>query len=204
MLSTSNLSNVQQQIIQNAAAILQALHVSWDPHTSQKSVLYAIFYAECKQIFIECGRKWGKTEIVCYILWRWCLTNPGSACYYLAPFQKQAREILWANRRMPYFGPAKYVAKVSDQEMRITFKNGSFIKCDGSDNYEAYRGITPKGPCIYEEFKDFRPEFHEGFEPNLAAHGSPLIIIGTPPETDDNQFCRLGDYIKNNDYRRAA
>ena len=34
-------------------------------------------------MFISCGRKWGKTELVAYILWRHALLNPGSSCYYI-------------------------------------------------------------------------------------------------------------------------
>ena len=74
--------------------------------------------------------------------------------------------------------------------MRIRFRNGSFIKLDGSDNVEAYRGVKPKGLTIFDEFKDFRPEFFEAYDPNRAAFNSPLLIIGTPPEFE-GQFTHL-------------
>ena len=77
----------------------------------------------------------------------------------------------------------KHIASINNSEMRITLTNGSFIKCDGSDNYESYRGIEPHF-VVYEEFKDFRPEWHQAMEPNLLVHNAPLLIIGTPPEID--------------------
>lgn len=112
---------------------------------------------------------------------------------------KQAKEIIWANGRIQRFmgsNSHKYLAKApNNSEMRVNFKNGSFIKVDGSENYEAYRGITPH-IIIYDEFKDFRPEFHVGMEPNLAAKEAPIIIAGTPPEKDQTQYTILADQFR--------
>jgi hypothetical protein len=82
--------------------------------------------------------------------------------------------------------------------MRIPFKNGSFIKCDGSDNVNAYRGVKPRGLVIFDEFKDFREEFYVAFDPNRAAYNSPLIIIGTPPDREC-QFTQVRDFYQQND-----
>jgi hypothetical protein len=86
----------------------------------------------------------------------------------------------------------------NNTEMRIRFKNGSFIKLDGSDNYEAYRGINPHA-IGYDEFKDHHPKFHIGMDPNLATFNAPLLVVGTPPVGDDDnadQFVELADYCK--------
>jgi hypothetical protein len=50
--------------------------------------------------------------------------------------------------------------------------------------------VKPKGLTVFDEFKDFRPEFFEAYDPNRAAFNAPLMIIGTPPEID-GQFTRL-------------
>jgi hypothetical protein len=68
--------------------------------------------------------------------------------------------------------------------MRLRFKNGSFIKIDGSDNYNSHRGTRP-GILVYEEYKDHRKEFREVMRPNLAVFNAPEIFIGTPPEDVD-------------------
>lgn len=184
----------------NSVQALNLIHDIWKPHDTQLEVGHAIFYEGKKRIFLECGRKWGKGEILDYIIWRWCLTYHNHACYYLAPFAKQAREILWANKRIQNFaGRASsqiWGKKPNDQQMRVPFKTGSWIKLDGSDNFEAYRGVNPH-LVIYDEFKDFRPEFHVAMEPNLAPYQAPLIIAGTPPETSDNQFTQVADQIMN-------
>lgn len=178
-----------------------------------------------KTVFGECGRKFGKTDAMGYCLYRYAMSHPNSACYYIAPYQKQAKELIWANNRLQnFFLPVidphtnlthaghtreeayaifeelklKYGIKVNDSEMRIRFGNGSFIKLDGADNYQAYRGINPHF-IGYDEFKDHHPKFHGGMEPNLATYDAPLFVIGTPCEGDEaneEQFNSLADYAK--------
>jgi hypothetical protein len=179
--------------------ILEELHKTWQPHAGQLFVGKQFYNnPEVTTIFLQNGRKWGKSEFVIYFLWRHAMMNPGSSCYYFAPLAKQAKEIVWAERRLQNFGPRDWIAKIDNNEMRITFKNGSFIKVDGSDSYEAYRGTQPSC-AVYDEFKDFHPQFHEGMGPNLAVKRAPLLIIGTPPRIDARnyvQYIQLADECK--------
>lgn len=95
----------------------------------------------------------------------------------------------------------KYGVDVLDTQMRIRFGNGSFIKLDGADQHQAYRGVNPH-IIAYDEFKDHHPKFHDGMDPNLATYDAPLIIVGTPPEGDednDPQFCELADFCASDD-----
>lgn len=176
---------------------INALHSSWSPegHPGQITVGRAIFNENKKKVFVQCGRKWGKTEIIIYTLWRWCQSFPNQSCYYISPFYKQSKEIIWANNRVQTFGPRDWLLPgsqgINKSELRITFKNGSFIKLDGSENFEAYRGIEPH-LMVYEEFKDFRPEFHVAMDPNLAVYEAPLLVIGTPPDRE----CQFLDIAK--------
>ena len=192
------LSITQSQAAREYISLINGLHSRWTPHDDQVRVLTPLFAHGAKDIFAQCGRNWGKTESICYALWRWAKSNPFSENYYFAPYMKQAREILWASQRMQQFGPVSWLdGNPNNTEMRIRFTNGSFIKLDGSDNVEAYRGVKPKGLSVFDEFKDFRPEFYEAYDPNRAAYNSPLVIIGTPPERDC-QFIQLA-----NEYRLA-
>ncbi len=179
------------------AQIIEDLHEKWSPHAGQLTVGKKLFVDDIRSVFIQCGRKWGKSEFCIYSLYRWALLNPNSACYYLAPLQKQAKEIIWASRRLQNFIPHKYITKVDNTELRITLHNGSFIKVDGSDNHESYRGITPD-MVVYDEFKDFHPLFHEGMAPNLAVKNAPLLIIGTPPSREC-QYTTLAEEFKDRD-----
>lgn len=165
------------------AEMITGLHQNWTPHVGQLRVGSALFRDDIRSIFVQCGRKWGKTELILYILWRWAFMNPGKGCYYVAPFFKQAKEIIWADPRIQDFGPRRWVRSINNTELRITLTNGSFIKLEGSDNFEAHRGTRP-GIVCYEEYKDHRPEFRRVMRPNISVFNAPEIFIGTPPDRD--------------------
>lgn len=170
--------------------IVEGLHANWTPHEGQIPILRDLFLEDIKSLFVCCGRKFGKSETSLYILWRWAKSFPNSGCYYIAPLQTQAKEIVWANPRLQNFGPRDWLIEdssgINNTEMRLRFKNGSFIKVDGSDNYDKHRGTEPH-IIIYEEFKDHRKQFKEVMTPNLAVFNAPQIFLGTPPEDDGNE-----------------
>lgn len=190
------------------ASVLKGLHSGWNPHMTQRLVLNAVFQQGKRRIGIECGRKWGKTDIVCYILWRFSMMLSNADNYYFGPTSVQARELIWANRRLQEFGPRGFISgKPNETELRMRFKTGSFIKLAGSENFDSYRGVEPD-VYVYDEFKDFHPLFHPAMEPNEGAKaGKDLgihVVVGTPPEVDSHPtdpqrghpFYELMDEIK--------
>ena len=186
------------------ASVLADLNSIWQPHDGQIDIGRALFYDNTQYVFLECGRKFGKSEFILYFLYRWCLSYPNQATYYIAPFQDQARELIWENGRITDFLPTemktKYIAPrgINNQKMRIRFKNGSFLRLDGADNHQKYRGINPHA-IAYDEFKDHHPKFHEGMDPNLATHQAPMLIVGTPPDVEDHYYCKIADECKRED-----
>jgi len=173
------------------------MNLRWKPHDAQIAIASPLLSGEVTDVFAQCGRNLGKTDLVAYLLWRWALAFPGSENYYFSPFMKQSREIIWASRRLQNMGPDSELQDTNNSEMRLIFNNESFIKCDGSDNVDAYRGVKPRGLTVFDEFKDFRPEFYEAYDPNRAAHQSPLLIIGTPPD-NENQFIHVAEEFRRN------
>ena len=121
------------------AGILSDLASVWSPHIGQVPVGRALFVEDKKDVVVECGRKWGKTDIVCYATHRISMVSPNSFSYYFTPQQNQIKEIIWDNNWMPGFLPInlqrKYVDSINNTDKKIFFKNGSYIACDGSDNY---------------------------------------------------------------------
>lgn len=162
-------------------------------HSAQIDALRPLYEDNCRILMLPCGRKFGKSEVVGYVLWRQALFYPGSMCYYIAPERTQGREIMWNNKRLQTFiGKAsdKYIDKISDVEMKITFLNGSVIKILGSENWAAANGLTPS-IAVYDEYKVFHPKWHTEFDPNRAAKAAPLVIIGTMPKVGD---CNKEEY----------
>jgi hypothetical protein len=186
------------QDAQYLATVLHDLHSVWQPHPGQIGVGKALFYDHKRRVFTRCGRKWGKTEMSIYVLYRWAMTTPNGQFYYIAPYYNQASEIIWKPGRLQNFlgnNRDKYIENIHETDKRIIFKNGSFIKLVGSDNYEAGRGFNPDG-AIYDEFKDHDYRFHQGFGDNLLAKKAPLLIVGTPPELFDHFFVRTEEEFK--------
>lgn len=125
------------------------------------------------------------SELGPYCQHRWAIINNKSFNYYFVPIKDQISDIIWANGRLPDFLPIHLKRKYLDgeptkSEFRINFKNGSFIRCDGSDSYNKARGYTGNGLQIYDETKDFHPMFHDAFDPNRGVNNSPLLAMGTP------------------------
>lgn len=164
------------------AKILRDLHAHWKPHPGQIQIIRKIFGENASFVMSEWGRKAGKTETIQYFLVRGALTR-GGGWFYLSPEQKQSKEIIWASGRLQRFIPPQYIASINNTEMRITLTNGAYLKAEGSDNIDSLRGIEPHG-VAYDELKDFRPEFHEAFGPNLVVYKAPLLVCGTPPERE--------------------
>ena len=152
-------------------------------HAAQIEIASSLLKDKKDTLFIQCGRKMGKTELVCYLLWRHALLNPGSACYYVAPEASHGRKLIWDDRRLQRFlgtDSDKYLKSERNMEMKITFNNNSFIQVIGSENWSVANGLTPSF-VVYDEFKVFHPKWHIEMNPNRLAKKAPLVIIGTPP-----------------------
>ena len=66
----------------------------WKAHDGQRKVLRSIFNDGVRRVFIQAGRKWGKTETIMYIAWRYAMLYPYAACYIIGPTRKQQSEII--------------------------------------------------------------------------------------------------------------
>ena len=87
--------------------IMDDLHKFWAPHSGQVKVGMPLIKGDVSTVFIQCGRKWGKTDFAAYMLWRHALLHPGSVCYYITPELSHGRELIWHNGRLSQFGREK-------------------------------------------------------------------------------------------------
>lgn len=172
---------------------------SFYPEEGQKTIGKAVLSGKYRLIFIQLGRQAGKTDLVTGLAWYTALLKPRSAIYYLCPKQKQANEVVWAKRRIQTMNAAtaldqdkikdftnygaKYIKGAKNSESRLTWINDSFIKIDGSDNYDDYRGTTPD-LLIFDEFRDFRPGAYDALKASTTTRKAPIVIISTAPPAE--------------------
>lgn len=168
----------------HVAATVRALHATWVPHETQRIVLRKVFVDKAPLTFVECGRKWGKTETILYKQHRIVGLN-GGVGYYLTPEQKQGREIVWRTQRAQGFCPALHARKPNETDMSLKLMGGGEIKIDGSDNIDQLRGVEPT-TTDYDEYKDFRQGFHNAMEPNYLPKKAQILVCGTPPEVPED------------------
>lgn len=168
-------------------------------HDDQIEVLKSIYERGMKNIFLACGRKYGKTELAAYVLWHQALTVPGSCCFYITPEAVGGRKIIWEGQRLQKFlgeDSAKYIAgPPRNQDMTLRFKNGSYIQIVGSDNYMVANGLTPD-IAVYDEFKGFNYRWHQEFAPNRVAKDATLVFIGTKPRAGNKNMDQYNEILK--------
>jgi len=184
------------------------------PEEGQVTIGKACLSGNYSLVFIELGRQTGKTELVNAISWYKGLLTPRASIYYFCPVQKQAKEIVWAKNRIQTMNAAtaldldkldtfqnygkKYIkGKPNNQEMRLSWINGSFIKVDGSNNYDEYRGITPD-LIIFDEYREFRPGAYDAFKASTTTKKATIIVISTPAHAK-GFYTDLRDYARNPD-----
>jgi len=194
------LANLDKKIKLQAPGLVAKLFHDKHPHDGQLKIIYKFIetFGTSHPIFAQCGRKFGKSETAAFIAYIHCILTPNAAVYYIAPYFKQAKEIMWAPRRIQKFAPNLITGRPNESELRIRTLNNGFIKLDGADNIDTARGFTPS-LVIYDEYKDFKPRFHEGMEPNFLARKAQLVVLGTPPEMDTEMgtgFFALADIAK--------
>lgn len=175
--------SLQNRLSTDDAARIQALEYLydfWKPTPGQIQIGRAIARG-CRVIFVRVGRNGGKSYGAAGFSARLMLENPGAFVLYTAPLLKQAKEIIWQPELLQQFLPASYIAHVDNQDYRITLANGSYFKIDGSENYNAHRGLKPNF-VVADEYADFDYRWGESMFPNLLARRAPLLCLGTPPE----------------------
>ena len=108
--------------------------------------------------------------------------KPNPRFAYLAPYQKQAKQIAWDTLRT-YSRPIPGT-RAQDGELQVTLPNGARIRLYGADNPDALRGLYFDG-VVLDEVADMRPEtWGEVIRPALSDRQGWCLFIGTPKGLD--------------------
>jgi hypothetical protein len=117
--------------------------------------------------------------------------------FYLAPTQKQAREIIWEMLKTRLAGIGE--ANEGRLEMKVPTQKGghSLIQIAGWENRENFRG-KPAYRIYFDEvdtFKDFFISWQEIFRPTLLDYHGSAWFTGTPKKENPN-LRRLEKLVK--------
>ena len=145
---------------------------------------------------LVCHRRFGKTFLAIATLIDAAISTERENLRfaYIAPFQKQAKQVAWDYLKQ--FALPIHGTVANESETSITFLNGARIRLYGSDNGTAMRGQFFDG-VVCDEIADFRPEtWPEIIRPALtdSYHKGWCLFIGTPKGL--NQFYDLYQYAQ--------
>ena len=162
----------------------------YNPHKYQAEI-----HAKLKRFSVlVCHRRFGKTFLAIATLIDAAISTERENLRfaYVAPYQKQAKQVAWDYLKQ--FALPIHGTVANESETSITFLNGARIRLYGSDNGQSMRGLFFDG-IVCDEIADFRPEtWPEIIRPALtdSYHKGWCLFIGTPKGL--NQFYDLYQY----------
>ena len=128
-------------------------------------------------------RRAGKDKVFTSIMCQRCAQRVGIHYYYL-PTATMARKIIWDGidgtgfKFLDHF-PNDFIVHVNNQEMKITFANGSIFQMVGTDDFDRVVGTNPV-TTLFSEFSLQNPQAWTYVRPILAENGGVALFNGTP------------------------
>ena len=179
------------EFIQRYAKAAKLAFYNWKPYDYQVKVFEDLFMGNKKYVMCEWARGSGKTQVGLTFAILSCLLYPKSSSIYIAPTEKDAKDIL-RDKVLQTVNPDLILrGKPAMGEGTINFKNGSCLYIRGA--LGKHRGKEPVA-VVYDEFADFDANFHSSFSPTMRLDHCRLLIIGTPPYLQDVESGRSDHY----------
>jgi len=153
-------------------------------HDNQKKIILS----QVRFKVIRAGRRSGKTSLEVEDMTFSAVSDKDRPIFYLAPTQKQAREIIWEMLKTRLAGIGE--ANEGRLEMKVPTQKGghSLIQIAGWENRENFRG-KPAYRIYFDEvdtFKDFFISWQEIFRPTLLDYHGSAWFTGTPKKENPN------------------
>ena len=171
----------------------QIIKIPFTPRQEQKVILnmlalYMFFVAVCH-------RRMGKTVLAANWLIKEAFTGIESyRGYYIAPNQKQAKNIVW-NYFKEYLAPLGRLVNFNETELRIDLPNNGKIYLAGAENIESLRGVYIDRAVLDEmaSWVNARYAFFEVLFPAMTDRMGRALIIGTVKGLDlFHEFYQMG------------
>jgi len=138
-------------------------------------------------------------------IWNWIikrLNEKKAICFYIFPTYSQAKKVIWNSQTKDGisfldFIPKELIAKKSQSDLSIFFKNGSMLQLIGSDNTDRIVGTAPT-LCVFSEAALQNSTAWDLIRPILTENEGTAIFISTP--RGKNWFYDLYNMAKINDH----
>lgn len=151
------------------------------PHKSQREVLDAINDEQLKYIVLNCGRRWGKSELALNLIVEFGLKYPNSNILYIT-FKGDQRLTAFQDF-LRLFGDAPFIDKSNRNNFDIFLKSGSKINFRLA-TYPSIEGIRGKrfNLIILDEFSLYRVNVWESIiQPTLATRNDFKVLFMSTP-----------------------
>jgi hypothetical protein len=136
---------------------------------------HQVLQCDRRFVVLVAGRRWGKTTLGLWRLVVHAASAPGRLCYYLAPTERQAKEIAWRTLKEIVSPAMRRCTRESDLEIELL--NGSRIKLHGPNSL---RGCGLDF-VVLDEYADMCPTiWEEVVWPMLSDREGQALFIGTP------------------------
>jgi len=126
-------------------------------------------------ITVAAGRRWGKTTVALFKLLCHAASARGQVCYYIAPTERQAKEMGW--RTLKEIVPRALIRYMRESDLEIELVNASIIKMHGP---QSLRG-TGLDFAVLDECAYMQAElWPEVVRPMLADREGRAVLSSTP------------------------
>lgn len=140
-----------------------------------------VWFEKARFLVLACGRRSGKTYFSALKILDFVQKNPNSIVNYIAPYQNQARNIMW--ELMKQLTPQHWIEKTNENELKINLTNGSIIQLKGADlKPDRLRGIRIDFLVLDEVayFKNWKTVWVDVLRPTLIDSKGKAIFISNP------------------------
>lgn len=156
----------------------------WSPRPYQMP-LWSYLQAGGKRACVIWHRRSGKDSVALNWASESMLRRVGEY-WHMLPEASQGRKAVWSavnphsgRRLIDQAFPLEFRASTRDQEMALTYKNGSLYRVVGSDNYDSLVGSTPAG-VVLSEWALADPNAWAFIRPILMENKGWVMFITTP------------------------
>jgi hypothetical protein len=174
--------------LQKAAveALWRRANLRWMCHSTQLKILSAIKASNSKQFFALCSRRLGKSHLCTILAIEKCLQKPGARVLYIAPWGKDAAQIV--TDILPTIlatAPDDIKPVWHSQARELVFPNGSIIRLRGVNGESAafLRGGSIDF-CVVDELgivDDAESVISSVLLPMAMTSGGTFLFASTPP-----------------------